>query len=188
MLLKKLVKLGVGRLMLFALKEIYMYSVCVIKFQGELSDTFRMYRGVRQGAASSVLLFNAFMDGLFQHLERKCSIETLIHTIHALIHADDTIILSTSREKFIYKCNETVHFFQSNKLNLNIDKSAFLIINPKSNDRKSSIVLNSGVLKYNSSFEYLGVIISDTGLLKEDMRRYVEKKNGQIYELLEKEQ
>ena len=180
LLLKKLVKLGVGRLMLFALKEIYMYSVCVIKFQGELSDTFRMYRGVRQGAASSVLLFNAFMDGLFQHLESKCSIETLIHTIHALIHADDTIILSTSREKFIYKCNETVHFFQSNKLNLNIDKSAFLIINPKANDRKSSIVLNSGVLKYKSSFEYLGVIISDTGVLKEDVKRYVEKKSANV--------
>ena len=65
LLLKKLVKLGIGRLMLFALKQVYMYSMCVIKFQGELSETFRMYRGVRQGAASSVLLFNCFMDGLF---------------------------------------------------------------------------------------------------------------------------
>ena len=99
--------------------------MCVIKFQDELSDTFRMCRGVRQGAASSVLLFNHFMDGLFQHLESKCSVEVLIQTIHALIHADDTIILSTSRENFIHKCNETIRFFQSNKLNLNIDKSAF---------------------------------------------------------------
>ena len=180
LLLKKLVKIGVGRLMLFALKEIYMYSVCVIKFQGELSDTFRMYRGVRQGAASSVLLFNCFMDGLFHHLENKCSIEMLIHTIHALIHADDTIILSTSRENFIHKCNETVRFFQNNKLNLNIDKSAFLIINPKVNDRRSSIILESGVLKYKSSFEYLGVIISDTGMLKEDVKSYVEKKSANV--------
>ena len=83
LLLKKLVKIGVGRLMLFALKEIYMYSVCVIKFQGELSDTFHMYRGVRQGAASS--LFNCFMDGLFHHLESKCSIEMLIHTINSCV-------------------------------------------------------------------------------------------------------
>ena len=180
LLLKKLVTIGVGRLMLFALKEIYMFSVCVIKFQDELSDTFRMYRGVRQGAASSVLLFNAFMDGLFNHLEGKCSAETLIHTIHALIHADDTIILSTSRESFIHKCNETIRFFQTNKLNLNIDKSAFLIINPKLNDRKSSLVLNSGVLKYKSSFEYLGVIISDTGVLKNDVNSYVVKKSANV--------
>ena len=98
-----------------------MYSVCVIKFQGELSNTFRMYRGVRQGAASSVLLFNCFMDGLFHHLEQKCSVEMFIHTIHALIHADDTIILSTSRENFILKCNEAVRFFQSNKLKIELE-------------------------------------------------------------------
>ena len=66
LLLKKLVKLGIGKLMLFALKQVYSYSVCVIKFQNELSDSFRMHRGVRQGAASSVLLFIAFMDGLFE--------------------------------------------------------------------------------------------------------------------------
>ena len=73
-----------------------MYSMCVIKFHGELSETFCMHCGVRQGAASSVLLFNSFMDGLFHNLESKCSIKTLLCDIHALIHADDTIILSTS--------------------------------------------------------------------------------------------
>ena len=65
-------------------------------------------------------------------------------------------------------------------MNLNIDKSAFLIINPKKNDRKSSIILDSGVLKYTSSFEYLGVIISDTGILKEDVKSYVEKKSANV--------
>ena len=117
LLLKKLVKLGIGKVMLFALKQLYLYSICVIKFQGELSDSFRMYRGVRQGAASSVLFFIAFMDDLFEHLESKCSIEGFLQDIHVLIHADDTIILSTSRTQFIQKCNETINFFSKNKLN-----------------------------------------------------------------------
>ena len=180
LLLKKLVKLGVGKVMLFALKQMYLYSVCVIKFQGELSDSFRMYRGVRQGAASSVLFFIAFMDDLFEHLEEKCSIEVFLHDIHVLVHADDTIILSTSRERFIQKCNEAVNFFSKNKLNLNIDKSCFLIINPKSEDRRTSIILNSGVLKYKSKFDYLGVIVSDSGLLKEDVKSFIVRKNGNI--------
>ena len=90
--------MGIGKVMLFALKQVYLYSVCIIKFQDELSDSFRMYRGVRQGAASSVLLFIAFMDGLFEHLDEKCSLEEFLRDIHVLIHADDTIILSTSRE------------------------------------------------------------------------------------------
>ena len=157
LLLRKLVKLGVGKLMLFALKQVYLYSMCVIKFQSELSDSFRMYRGVRQGAASSVLFFISFMDNLFEYLCEMCSVEAFLQDIHVLIHADDTIILSTSREQFIHKCNETVNFFQRNKLNLNIDKSCFLIINPGKEDRKSSIILSSGVLKYKSKFDYLDV-------------------------------
>ena len=166
--------------MLFALKQLYMCSLCVIKFQGELSDSFRMYRGVRQGAASSVLFFIAFMDDLFEHLEEKCSVEAFLNNIHVLIHADDTIILSTSRNLFILKCNETINFFRQNKLNLNIDKSCFLIINPKKEDRRTCIILNSGVLKYKAKFDYLGVIVSDTGLLKEDVKSFIDRKNGNV--------
>ena len=173
LLLKKLVKLGIGKCMLFALKQLYSFSICIIKFQGELSNSFRMGRGVRQGAASSVLIFNAFMDGLFQHLEDKCSLEILLNDIHALIHADDTIILSTNRDNFIHKCNEVLLFFDENHMKLNLGKSGFLIINPKQNDRKSNITLNSGFLKFKSSFEYLGVFVSDTGVLRHDVKSYI---------------
>ena len=102
-------KLGIGKCMLFALKQLYSFSICVIKFQGELSDSFRMDRGGRQGAASSVLLFNAFMDDLFKHLGDRCSAEAVLGEIHTLIHADDTIILSTERSCFVKKCEEVLH-------------------------------------------------------------------------------
>ena len=75
-LLNKLVKLGIGKYMLFALKQLYSFSIRVINFQGKLSSSFRMERAVRQGTASSVLLFITFMDGLFQHLEERCSLKT----------------------------------------------------------------------------------------------------------------
>ena len=104
-------KLDIGKYMLFALKQMYGFSTCVIKFQDDLSNSFRMERGVRQGAASSVLLFNAFMDGLFQHLVQKYSIEPLLHDIHALVHADDTIVLSTVRGNFTLICKEVVECF-----------------------------------------------------------------------------
>ena len=71
LLLKKLIKLGIGRCMLFALKQLYSCTTCIIKFRGTFSNCFPMLRGIRQGAASSVLLFNEFMDDLFNHLEGK---------------------------------------------------------------------------------------------------------------------
>lgn len=181
LMLKRLVKLGIGKCMLFALKQMYSYTVCVLKFQNDLSQSFVMSRGVRQGAATSVLLFNAFIDGLFEHLEQQCSAEELLCTIHALIHADDTIIISTNREMFIKKWEAAVQFFNDSKLNLNIGKSGYLIINAsKDIHEKTNIVLNSGVLKYCSSLEYLGVIISDSGSIKSDVKSFIDLKRSNI--------
>ena len=68
-----------------------------------------MKRGIHQGAASSVLLFIAFMD-LLTYLKDHCTIEETLNDIHAIIHADDTIVLSTDRDKFIIKCNKATNF------------------------------------------------------------------------------
>ena len=180
LLLKKLITLGVGKCMLHALKQVYSFSVCVLKFQSELSGTVVMKRGVRQGAASSVLLFNAYIDGLFAHLESKCKVEEILLTIHALIHADDTIILSTERSTFIKKCNETISFFNAHKLNLNLAKSCYLVINPLNADDRRNLILDSGVLKYRKKIEYLGVIISDTASIKEDVKSFIHVKRPNI--------
>ena len=146
-----------------------------------------MEHGVRQGAASSISLFITFMDGLFPHLEETCSLETLLSDIHTLVHADDTIILSTDRLKFIQKCNELLRFFDMHHLKLNLGKSGYFIINPKENDVKHSIILESGFLKYKSEIEYLGVIVTGIGVIvtgigsiKHDVQLYSNKKRANV--------
>ena len=41
--------LGIGKCVLFALKQFYSFSIRVINFQGELSSSFRMERGCKTG-------------------------------------------------------------------------------------------------------------------------------------------
>ena len=77
LLLKKLFRLGIGALMLSALKHLYYHTSCIIKHQGKYSCSFQMKRGIRQGAASSVLLFIAFMDDLLTYLNEHCSMEEI---------------------------------------------------------------------------------------------------------------
>ena len=123
--------------MLHALKQLYRLTNCIIKFSGEFSSVFQIFSGIRQGAASSVLLFNTFMDDLFEYLNLNCTTEELLQDIHALVHADDTIILSTSKYLFIHKCNMTMQFFHDNKLKLNAGKCKYIIINAAKNDKKT---------------------------------------------------
>ena len=156
-LLSKLILKGIGFIMLEALKNIYVHTTCIISFYGCYSDIFTTMSGIRQGSASSVLLFILFMDGLFPYLRENCHSEQLIKHFHALVHADDTVIISTNRVEFINKCNHMVDYFEKNNLSLNLAKSSYLIINPTINDHKISIKLRKGYLNYNALQKYLGI-------------------------------
>ena len=104
-LLMKLAQLGVGNVMLQALKRLYMNTYCILSYGREFSEVFQTFTGIRQGAASSALLFIGFIDDLVKYLEDHCCNEPLIENLHCLLHADDTAIISTDRKLFIKKCD-----------------------------------------------------------------------------------
>ena len=96
LLLARLVTLGINNVMLGTLKRIYSYTCCTLCFYRCYSELF--LTGT-QGSASSVLLFILFIDGLFSFLRAQCQPEDIIESFHALVHADDTFIMSTNRDK-----------------------------------------------------------------------------------------
>ena len=179
-LLSKLVLRGIGSVMLEALKNIYLHTTCIINLYGCFSDSFITMSGIRQGSASSVLLFILFMDGLFPFLRLHCSKEQLINDFHALVHADDTIIISTSKSKFVSKCNCMIDYFETNKLSLNLEKSSYFIINAGVNDHKVSLELNKGYLNYKAYQKYLGITLTDSGSMKSDIAKFITQKRSEI--------
>ena len=167
--------------MLGALKRMYLYTTCIVSSDSEFSEEFQTYTGIRQGATSSVYLFIAFMDDLVQFLEDECIHEPLINIMHCLLHADDTAIISTSRELFIIKCNKMLVYFRENCLTLNLKKSSYMIINGKEEDIKSDIYLeDEKTLEYNSSYVYLGVVITDNGNLRYDLETFIDSKRSNV--------
>ena len=125
-------------------------TYCIIAVNNTYSDSFQTFSGIRQGAPSSTYLFLIFIDDLIQYIESNCEIEPIIGNLSCLLHADDTAIISTKRSLFILKCNTMLNYFQQNSLNLNLDKSSYLIINPKESDFRYMLTLNNGPLKYSS--------------------------------------
>ena len=179
-MLKKLIAKGIGNCMLQALKRLYSCTYCVLSCGNQCSEKFRTYTGIRQGAASSTLLFIAFIDDLIDYLEERCPHEPFLEILHCLLHADDTAIISTNRKDFVNKCNHMLQFFDENDLKLNFSKCEYLIINGKSNDFKNALHLSNGLLKYKSVVKYLGVKISDTGNLTGDIERNIDAKRSSV--------
>ena len=86
------------------------------------------YCGIRQGAPSSSILFIIFINDLIDYVRERCITELVIDMIHILLHADDTVVLSTQEDLFIQKCNIMLQYFDINKLKLNLGKSGYMII------------------------------------------------------------
>ena len=174
--MKQLLKLGIGSVIFNSLKSLYLVTRGVLKGFGKLSEVFETFTGIKQGASSSVILFIVFLDDIIDHLKQHCIVEPILNDLHCLLHADDTLLLSTNREHFTKKCNLLLNMILDKKMKLNYTKSGFMLINGKSNDLKFDLKLEIGWLKYKSSQKYLGTIFTDTGILKADISSFIEKK------------
>ena len=121
------------------------------------------------------------MDQFIGTLRQKCISENLLGELHILLHADDTVLFSTSRELFVNKCNTLISSFRENRLELNLKKSAFMIINPDVGDIRVNIKLEYGWLLYKKSVVYLGVIVSDCGVMNVDLDLHVKDRSKSVY-------
>ena len=106
---------------------------------GKLSEMFETFTGIKQGASSSVILFIIFLDDLIDTLKEKCVSEPLLQDLHSLLHADDTLVLSTRRDLFVHKCN--VDGLTEKKMLLSFKKSGYIIVNPKQDDIRCDLKL-----------------------------------------------
>ena len=113
--LARLVTLAISNEMLGAPKRIYSCTCCILCFYGCYSEVFVTRTGIRQRSASTVFLFIFFMDGLFSFLRAQCQPEDIIGSFHALVYADDTLIMSTNRDRLIHKCNQMMIYLEDNR-------------------------------------------------------------------------
>ena len=64
---------------------------------------------------------------------------------------------------------------------LNLGKSSFIVINPKKSSDRMNVQLENGFLKCCRKFVYLGVVVSDSGSIKEDVKMYLDKKRSNVF-------
>ena len=98
--------------------------------------------------------------------------------MHILLHADDTIVLSTDHDLFMQCPNSS---FKLKNVSLNLLKPGFMVINSDNESDRYNIKLDSGWLKYREEFLYLGAIFSDKGLLSYDLNLHVSSKSKSVY-------
>ena len=150
-----------------------MVNISCLELNSEYSRTFHMTAGVLQGSASSTILFMAYTSDIIELFNRTFPAEEIIQLYHVLLHADDCLILSTCKKRFIekFKCLES--YCVENKIKLQPLKCSFLAINT---DENENITLTNGIIKNMNQAVYLGSLFSSWGSVKYDVILEIQKR------------
>ena len=92
-LFEDLCEYGIRGNLLSAIKSIYVGSKAAVRIDGEMSESFEVSEGVRQGCCVSPLLFIIFMDKIIRQANIEGNIEVGEVIMKILAYADDLILL-----------------------------------------------------------------------------------------------
>ena len=110
LLFKKMVAAGFPLIFIRMFIFIYMYQVANVRWNGELSSTFTMTNGVRQGAVLSAIAYCFYCENLFALLKQRragCWVQGSYHGIFG--YSDDNWLLAPSLnalQDMLHTCEE----------------------------------------------------------------------------------
>ena len=97
-----------------------------------------------------------------------------------LMHADDIVIIATSKEKCIEKVNTLWKYCKGNYISLQISKCYFLCFNKRKVEDMEPIVIGNEIISMTNQQVYLGSVITDSLNLKDDIDAEIKNRNSNI--------
>ena len=165
----KLLSRGVSKKIISLLVFWYTNQKMCVSWGGQLSRTFYMSNGIKQGSLISPYIFNVYVECLNDMLNNSglgCCIGT--NPLNNLSWADDLVILSPSSHAMQDMLKICDNFAKEHLMIFNTKKTKCMLF-PSSQTpifKKPITVLSGKRLEYVDSFTYLGHII--TSDLKDD--------------------
>ena len=148
------------------LRHLYGNVRAQVRVGDRLTKPVRMRQGVRQGCPLSPVLFNLFVDELAQRLRAAgYGVGLTDQELHALLYADDVVILAESKEDLQKMIDVVQKFCLEWHMELNLGKSQVMVIgcNSVTGARrvyKKSFTYMGDFIKVVDRYKYLGVCIS----------------------------
>ena len=160
------------------IRKMYENMSSRIIHEGQLTESFEIKTGVRQGCLLSPFLFLLAIDWTMRSTTtgRKNGIQwSLTQQLEDLDFADDLALLSHSHAQMQDKTVRLDTISQQIGLNIHREKTKVMRINTTNRDPFS---LENAVLQEVDAFTYLGSIINREGGTDEDIKTRIQKARG----------
>ena len=170
---------GVGGKLLSAVKSFYVDSRACVRVGDQVSDSFQVKVGLRQGCVMSPWLFNVFMDGVVREVNIRVGERGLgliegngeqEWVINQVLFADDTALVADSEEGLQQLVTEFGRVCDRRKLKVNVGKSKVMRCTRNENGGGLNINLGGERLEEVESFRYLGSQVARNGEIEEEVK------------------
>ena len=161
-LFHKLHDLGLNGKLLDLIENIYVKTKCAVKHGGKLTQFFNFSKGVRQGCPLSPLLFNVYINEIFQIIDLNTKTHITLNgidNVNALMYADDLVIIGESQNVLQEKLNKLNEFCDSWGLKMNTLKTKCMVFNRGNRLCNLNIHVKGKNIENVKSFKYLGFTI-----------------------------
>ena len=172
---------GVGGCVLRGIQSFYDGSSACVRVGSDLSESFEVNVGLRQGCVMSPWLFNVYMDGVVREVKMRTLGRGLEMSerggreweVSQLLFADDTALVASTEERLQRLVDEFGVVCERRKLRVNVGKSKVMVCSREGGRAELNVRLNGEVLEEVDSFKYLGSVISKNGGVSVDVRQRV---------------
>lgn len=161
----KLINSGVSSKMIKILKSMYSSVKSCVKVNGELTDYFDTFMGVRQGEPLSPFLFIYFINDM-QEFIRNDNIDAFTIDqlqIYLLLFADDTALFSYSEGGLQSLLDKLLDYCNKWGIEVNVNKTVIMVFKTGNRPQNVHIKYNGTLLKQVRTFTYLGINLSANG-------------------------
>ena len=160
-------KIGASPKLINVTNSIYKYVEGCVRLNGQISKKLKMEKGMKQGDCLSPLLFIIFIDQIIKQCKRGTRQYKVGNwkmreiNIQAQVYADDIILIAKNKQDLQLAVAEWAGSLEERGMKVNCKKSKVMKIGKE--QENIEIKWEGEILEQVSSYDYLGVTISEDG-------------------------